>query len=176
MVFKHIINRICILYWRFIKSPEEYARYIGVKIGENCFISTRNFGSEPYLIKIGNNVQLTSGVSLFTHGGSHAARRSIPSFDIFGKIVIEDWVYVGSNSLIMPGVTIGEGSIVAAGSVVTKSVPPHTVVGGNPARYLCSVDDYIEKNIKYNLNTKGMSSEEKKEFLTSLPEDAFINK
>ncbi len=164
------------MYWRFIKSPEEYARYIGVKIGENCFISTRNFGSEPYLIKIGNNVQLTSGVSLFTHGGSHAARRSIPSFDIFGKIVIEDWVYVGSNSLIMPGVTIGEGSIVAAGSVVTKSVPPHTVVGGNPARYLCSVDDYIEKNIKYNLNTKGMSSEEKKEFLTSLPEDAFIIK
>ena len=172
MVFKHIINRICILYWRFIK----YARYIGVKIGENCFISTRNFGSEPYLIKIGNNVQLTSGVSLFTHGGSHAARRSIPSFDIFGKIVIEDWVYVRSNSLIMPGVTIGEGSIVAAGSVVTKSVPLHTVVGGNPARYLCSVDDYIEKNIKYNLNTKGMSSEEKKEFLTSLPEDAFIIK
>ena len=59
MVFKHIINRICLLYWRFFKSPEEYARYIGVKVGKNWFISTCNFGSEPYLINIGNNVQLT---------------------------------------------------------------------------------------------------------------------
>lgn len=67
------------------------------------------------MINIGNNLQLTNCVSLFTHGGSHVARRSIPYFDIFGKIVIEDWVYVGSNSLIMPGVTLGEGAIVAAG-------------------------------------------------------------
>ena len=76
----------------------------------------------------------------------------------------------------MPGVTLGEGAIVAAGSVVTKSVPSHTVVGGNPARYICSVDDYIEKNMKYNHNTKGMPPEKKKAFLTSLPEDSFIIK
>ena len=59
------------------------------------------------------------------------------------KCKIEDWAYIGAYSQIMPGVTIGEGAIVAAGSVVTKSVPPRTVVGGNPARYICTVDEYI---------------------------------
>lgn len=66
-----IIQRIKLLYWRFIASPEQYARHIGVAIGDNCFIATRNFSSEPYLIKIGNNVQVTNNVSIHTHGGGH---------------------------------------------------------------------------------------------------------
>lgn len=45
----------------------------------------------------------------------------------------------------MPGVTTGRGALVAAGSVVTKSVAPGTVVGGNPARYICTIDEYIER-------------------------------
>lgn len=76
----------------------------------------------------------------------------------------------------MPGVTIGEGALVAAGSVVTKSVAPYTVVGGNPAKYICSVDEYIERNLKYNLDSKGLSSSEKKKLLLSLPDDKFIKK
>ena len=64
---------------------------------------------------------------------------------MFGKVVIEDWAYIGASSQIMPGVTIGTGALVAAGSVVTKSVPPHTVVGGNPARIICTTADYYEK-------------------------------
>ena len=63
-------------------------------------------------------------------------RSRIPDFDVFGKVQIEDWAYIGAYSQIMPGVTIGEGAIVAAGSVVTKSVPPRTVVGGNPAHLI----------------------------------------
>lgn len=76
----------------------------------------------------------------------------------------------------MPGVTIGSGAIVAAGSVVTKSVPDNMVVGGNPARILCSVDDYLERNLKYNLKTKDMNAKDKKKYLLSLNEDAFIKK
>ena len=76
----------------------------------------------------------------------------------------------------MPGVTIGEGSIVAAGSIVTKSVPPHTVVGGNPARVICSVEEYIDKNLRYNLHSKGLNAEEKKKILLSLSDDKFIKK
>ena len=78
--------------------------------------------------------------------------------------------------MIMPGVTIGEGALVAAGSIVTKSVAPYTVVAGNPARFVCTVDEYIEKNLKYNLNSKGMSAAEKREYLLSLPDEAFIKK
>ena len=76
----------------------------------------------------------------------------------------------------MPGVTIGEGALVAAGSVVTKSVDPYTVVGGNPAKYICTTKEYYEKNKKYNTNTKGKSFFEKKSILLSLSEDMFIKK
>lgn len=54
--------------------PEKYARHIGVNIGENCLISTRNFGTEPYLITIGDNVQITRGVHIFTHGGEYCEK------------------------------------------------------------------------------------------------------
>ncbi len=109
-------------------------------------------------------------------GGGNVIRKEIPGFDSFGKIIIKDWAYIGSGSHILPGVTIGEGALVAAGSIVTKSVPPHAVVGGNPARVICTVEEYKKKNIKYNTKTYGMSVEEKKRILLSLPDDMFIKK
>lgn len=109
-------------------------------------------------------------------GGGNVLRRQIPDFDCFGKIVIEDWAYIGSQSLIMPGVTIGEGALVAAGSVVTKSVAPRTVVGGNPAKFICTIDEYLERNKKYNTKSKGMGSAKKKKYLMSLSEELFIKK
>ena len=157
-------------------TPEKYARHLGVNIGKNCFISTREWSSEPYLITIGDNVQITRGVMIHCHGGGNAIRYQYPDFDAFGKVVIDDWAYIGANSQIMPGVTIGEGAIVAAGSVVTKSVAPYTVVGGNPAKFICSIQEYIDKNLKYNLNCKYLSEEEKRRFLLSLTDDKFIKK
>lgn len=76
----------------------------------------------------------------------------------------------------MAGVTIGEGALVAAGSIVTKSVPANTVVGGNPAKVICTVDEYIERNLKYNVGTKGKTEEEKKKTLLMLPPDKLIKK
>ena len=159
-----------------IYSPEKYARHIGVKIGKNCLIDTRNWSSEPYLVTIGNNCQITHCVSIYTHGGGQAIRAIDSNFDVFGKVVIEDWAYIGAYSQIMPGVTIGEGALVAAGSVVTKSVAPHTVVGGNPARHICTTEEFYERNKKYNVGTKGLSKQEKKRLLLSLDEDKFIRK
>ena len=66
---KRIWSCITIFYWTIIASPERYARHLGVKIGNNCLIDTRMWSSEPYLITIGNNVQVTEGVSFHTHGG-----------------------------------------------------------------------------------------------------------
>lgn len=163
-------------YWKYFRSPIAYARHIGVKIGSNVLIATRDWPSEPYLIEIGNNCQITSGVKFHTHGGGNVVRRYHPNFDIFGKIRIEDWAYIGAGSQIMPGVTIGEGALVAAGSIVTKSVPPRMVVGGNPARVICSVDEYIDKNMAYDLGTKNWTISKKREYLLSLPEDMFIRK
>lgn len=170
------LSKVFQLIMGYLYSPEMYARRKGVKIGKHCYISTRYWPSEPYLITIGDYVQITYGVSIYTHGGGQALRQTHPGFDVFGKVVIEDWAYIGANSQIMPGVIIGEGALVAAGSVVTKSVPPHTVVGGNPARYICTVEEYYERNKEYNLKTKGLSFQDKKKYLLSLPDDCFIKK
>ena len=143
---KRFFQLISIFYWNIIASPKKYARHIGVTIGKNCFIDTRNWSSEPYLITIGDNVQVTRGVSIHTHGGGNAVREKYPDFDVFGKVIIEDWAYIGAHSQIMPGVTIGRGALVAAGSIVTKSVVPGTVVGGNPARYICTVEENYERS------------------------------
>lgn len=158
-------------------SNEQYAKFIGVKIGGGNFIADKDhWPSEPYLITIGSNCALTKGVKIFTHGGARVARRKYPNYDVFGMVEIGDYCYIGTNSLIMPGVKIGNGSMVAAGSVVTKSVPSNMVVGGNPARILCTVDEYIERNKTFDLESKGLSYEQKRTFLLSLPKERFIRK
>ena len=111
----------------------------------------------------------------YTWGGN-SVRAIYPLFDCFGKVVIGDYVYLGTGTQIMPGVTIGNNVLVAAGSIVTKSVPDNVVVGGNPARIICTIDEYIKKNEKYNLNSKDMNVVAKKEMLKTLSEEKFIRK
>lgn len=174
------MNLLSTLYWGWIKlfcSNEQYARKIGVKLGNNNFIADKNaWSSEPYLITIGNYCQITAGVRFLTHGGGHVLRDKIADFDTFGKIQVGDWVYIGSNSLIMPGVTIDDHVLVAAGSVVTKSIPSGVVVAGNPARIICDIEDYRKRNNTYNVHTKGIIYSEKKILIDSLPDEAFIKK
>lgn len=170
------MRKIRSIYHKIFWSLERQARYAGVNIGNNNFISSRFWSSEGYLISIGNNCQITAGVKFFTHGGGGAIRKEHPKFDCFGKVTIGDYVYIGNNSLIMPGVTIGNNVLIAAGSVVTKSVPSNVVIGGNPAKIICSIEDYIKNNMQYNTNSKGLSYKDKKALLLNLPEDKFIVK
>ena len=150
--------------WQFI-SDIEFAKMHGMKIGDNSMISTRCIGSEPFLISIGNHVRITKDVKFFTHGGGWVLRKEIPDMDFFGKIVIKDNVYVGSNSIILPGVVIGSNVVVGAGSVVTKSIPDNVVVAGNPARIVGSYEHFRENMKSLNLHSKFMSTQDKKEFL-----------
>ena len=160
-----------------VLKPEKYARLIGVNIGSDNFIPDKNcWSSEPYLITVGSHCQITSGVRIFTHGGGNAVRKMYPDFDVFGKVTIGDWVYIGTNSLIMPGVTIGDGTLIAAGSVVTKSVPSGMVVGGNPAKIISTIDEYMSHNERFNLNSKRLSSDEKRVLLQSIPDERLIAK
>lgn len=172
----NFLQKLSWIYYRYFTNRITFARYLGVKIGDNCFLGACEWNSEPYLIEIGNHVQVTDHVCFHTHGGAHVARQKYPNFDIFGKIKIEDWAYIGSGTHIMPGVTIGKGSLIAAGSVVTKSVPDGEVWGGCPAKKLSTVNEYIEKNSKYNVKTKGLNYKTKKSILQSLPEEMFIKK
>lgn len=84
-------------------------------------------------IKIGNNVTVASYVKLIT--GSHILDDAFFKAQ-FKPIVIEDFCWIGTGCIILQGVTIGKGAVVAAGSVVTKDVEPYTVVGGVPAKFI----------------------------------------
>lgn len=171
-----MLLRLLMLYRKCFWSNERYARFLGVKIGNYCEIQKVSFGSEPYLVTVGDNVQITYGTRIFTHGGAHVLRKKSLDFDFFGKVIIKNNVYIGNNCLIMPGVTIGENVIVAAGAVVTKSIPDNVVVGGNPARILTKLDEFERKMEFFNLRSKGMNSIDKRNFLMSLPEEKFIKK
>ena len=170
-----IVSKLVSIHNRFL-SLEKQALKAGVKLGANNFIASKFWSTEPYLISIGSHCQITSGVHLHTHGGGNSVRSIIPTFDCFGKVTIGDYVYLGTNVQVMPGVTIGNNVLVAAGSIVTKSIPSNVVVGGNPARIICTIEEYIANNAKYNLNSKGMNPKEKEKLLKSLPENKFIKK
>lgn len=159
-----------------LNTPEQQARKDGVTIGKGCYINSRHFGSEPYLITIGDHVQVTDNVRFFTHGGGWVFRQKYPSMDTFGKIVVGNNVYLGNSCMILPGVTIGDNVIVGSGAIVTKSIPKNSIVAGNPAKIIGSINDLEKKMVEKNLDCKGMSAQEKRKFLLSLPEDKFIKR
>lgn len=125
---------------------EDYFREKGAQIGVHNRIMIRNFGEAPYLIRIGNHCTITSGVELITHdGGGWVFTEVDRTIQKFGTISILDNCFIGLRTIVLPNVTIGPNSIVGAGSVVTKDIPANTVVAGNPARVISTLDDYIAK-------------------------------
>jgi acetyltransferase-like isoleucine patch superfamily enzyme len=111
-----------------------------IRIGRNVFINQNCTFYDLGGLDIGDDVMIGPNVSIITTGHplDPTQRRNV----IIGKpIMIERNVWVASGATIIGGVTIGENSVVAAGSVVTKDVPPNTLVAGNPARVVRSVFD-----------------------------------
>lgn len=120
------------------------------EIGRNVTITNRHLPLYPKLIRIHNNVHLASNVTFATHDITHAMLNRMPQnkpdyLETLGCIEIMDNVFVGANSTLVGGVRIGPNAIVAAGAVVIRDVPENTVVGGIPARVLCSLDEYLSK-------------------------------
>lgn len=169
-------KRILELFSKLFYTPKEYAVRLGVRLGKNCVIRTRFFGSEPYLISLGDNVVVTAGVRFFTHGAARMLRDVDPNFNFFGKIRVGNNVYIGQMVLIMPGVIIGDNVIIGAGAVVTKSIPDNVVVAGNPARIIGDYNSFREKNVKFNIPTKALGDKEKKKMILESSEDLFIKK
>ena len=93
-------------------------------------------------------VRISGRVTFITHdGGSFSFRHKDEFKDVnrFGKIVIDEYSFIGSNSIIMPNVHIGKNCVVAAGAIVTKSVPDGCVVSGIPAKVICTTEEYANK-------------------------------
>lgn len=149
-------------------NPVKYAKNVGVEVGERCkFIGMPNFGSEPYLIHLGNHVEVSNDVQFITHDGGTWVFKEIENFPYpvmtFKEIHIGNNTFIGAHSIIMGGVTIGNNCVIGAGSVVTKDIPDNSVVCGVPARVSNSIEDYKDKLVsneplydhdKYKLDKK----------------------
>jgi acetyltransferase-like isoleucine patch superfamily enzyme len=111
-------------------------RQRGVHIGEGCFISTDALieTSKPHLVWIGDRVDIGVRAMLLAHfrGGIKADRKEFDADAV--SIRIEDDVTIGAGAIVLRNVTVGKGAVVTAGSVVSRSVPPMTMVSGNPAK------------------------------------------
>ena len=130
----------------------EYLRQQGVTVGEYThFFSPQSVVidvTRPYLLKIGSRVKITAGVTILTHDYSYSVLRPVFNSiqnECSGYTIIEDNVFIGMNASIMPGVKIGENSIIAVGAVVTKDVPSNSVVAGCPAKVISSLEDFYKK-------------------------------
>lgn len=116
------------IHWR----AEFYAPDL-ITIGQHCTIGDTAFLDGRSGLTIGDNVNLGSHVTIYTR--QHDV--DSPDFaEVGAPVRIGDYAWIASHAIVLPGVVIGEGAVVAAGSVVTKDVAPYTLVGGNPARYI----------------------------------------
>ncbi|HFJ8812286.1 acyltransferase [Enterococcus faecium] len=153
-------------------SPNERAEQLRttgtLTAGEKCEIYENvSFGSEPYLIKLGKQVRITSGVRFITHDGGMWVIRNLglrPDADKMGTIEIGDNVMIGQNAIIMQNVKIGSNVVIGAGSVVSKDIPDNTVAAGVPAKVICTVQEYYNKNKSRIYDTKQLSYAAKKEY------------
>ena len=128
-------------------SLVEMYKRMGVEIGEDCkFQFEVNIDYSHYwLITIGNKVTLAPRVHILAHD---ASTKHPLGYAKIAKVKIEDNVFVGAGTIILPGVTIGKNSIIGAGSVVSKSIPENVVAVGNPAKVITTVEAYLEKQKK----------------------------
>jgi len=119
--------------WKFRR---QCLRWMGVTIGDSYIGRDCLFDEEaPELITIEDGVTISSRVIIATHD---VWRGMAAPVRICGK------AFVGIGSILLPGVTVGSGAVVAAGAVVTKSVEPHTIVGGSPAHLIRRIGDKPE--------------------------------
>ncbi|WP_028903998.1 DapH/DapD/GlmU-related protein [Prevotella sp. P6B4] len=107
-----------------------------VTIGNHTRVGLHNTIIGP--VKIGNHVNLAQGITVtaLNHNFSNTSKRIDEQGVSTNNVIIEDDVWIGANAVILPGVKIGTHCVVAAGAVITKDVPPHSLVAGVPAKII----------------------------------------
>lgn len=120
---------------------------MGMKVGKN-FGRLNGVILDPshcWLIEIGDNVTLAPRVHILCHD---ASTKTFLNYTKIGKVKIGNNVFIGAESVVLPNVTIGNDVIIGANSTITKDIPSGVVAAGNPAKVICSLEEYLEKHRK----------------------------
>ena len=155
------MNRVKRLVFKFLKKffpgfirsnmLADYIKASGCEIGENTLFYDAGTVtvdlSRPALLKIGDYCKITAGVIILTHDYSRSVLRRV-----YGEVIgearrteIGDNVFIGMRSIILMGTKIGKNCIVGAGSICSGEYPDNSVIAGNPAKVICSLDEYYKK-------------------------------
>jgi maltose O-acetyltransferase len=121
-----------------------YLKRQGLKVGKNFYWGSGSVIDSTFcwLVEIGNDVTIADRVYILAHDASTKLHIGYTRVE---KVVIGDRVFIGTGSIVLPGVTIGDNVIIGAGSVVTKNIPSHSLANGNPANITGTFNDYINK-------------------------------
>lgn len=135
-------------------TSDEYANFLrkkGIKIGKGTHFWAPNTLmidlDRPWMIEIGEYCKITKGVTILQHDYSRSVLRRVYG-DIVAesrKTIIGNNVFIGMNATVLMGATIGDNVIIGAGAIVSGNVPNNCVVAGNPARVICTLDEYYKK-------------------------------
>lgn len=118
---------------------------MGMRVGSN-FVRMHGTILDPshcWLISIGDNVTMAPRVHILAHDASTCHHLG---YARIGRVDIGDNVFIGADTVVLPGVSIGDNVVVGANSTVTKNIPANVVAAGNPAKVICSIEEYIQRN------------------------------
>lgn len=146
-------------------DPIGYARSIGVRVGKDCRLIGVHFGSEPFLVTLGDHVS-AADVSFITHdGGIWVFRETSPEVELFGPITVGNNVFLGAGVKVLPGVTIGDNVVIGAGAVVVRDIPCNCVAVGLPAKPIRTLSEYWMRNVHKLTYVRSMPLKAKREYL-----------
>lgn len=139
-------------------------------LGKNVqLIGPINWGSEPYLITIGDNTTISFDCVFVTHDGATRVIRNLPKYNketvIYGPIIVGSNCFIGCRTVILPNVHIGDNCIIGAGSIVNKNIPSNSVAAGCPCKIICTLEEYIDKHKNDFMYIVSKPFEEKKKIL-----------
>lgn len=180
-MFQRITDRVK-RHWH-MRNTESYIQYLrsqGMRIGDGLTVnSPKNVFldlTRPWLIEIGNDVQIADGVKIVTHGYDWSVLKGKYGrvLGSAGKVTIGSNVFIGTDTVIMKGAQIGDNVIIGAGSVVHSGIPSDSVAAGNPARVLMTLEDYRKKRMNAQKKEARELVQEYYRVYHSLPDESVL--
>ena len=152
----------------------------GLQLGERVdLISPPDFGSEPYLIKIGDDTTVSSNCAFITHDAATRVIRHLPNGNpttgLSGPIIVGKNCFIGYRTTILAGVHIGDNTIIGACSLVNRNIPSNVVAAGIPCRVICTLDEYMEKHKHDFMYMNNLPYNKKKEYLLKYFEEELLS-